>query len=592
MTGTIKPFFGRLLFNDKPIGSGFLCYRDNFVATCYHVIKDVFGQVEAGQEVVFECLPSGRQIPARITPLQDIENDIVVLELTRPADDVMAPQLAETTQIPPHTPFSTMGYGYFETNANQHTYVSATGTIVGWTGFENRNLIQVKSSDLLNGLSGAPIYVEDYGIVGVLLGRDDSDPSKPSFGEHLGYVIPIHHLIALLERTVRPEFARSGIGVFISYKSDDRKTVREYYDALQLRGVSRLWMDQQALVAGNIWRNEIAEAIATRSVMIVFVTPKALQSEEVKKEYLFAIEKGLLIIPIILKDSTPEDLRVLAPPLADRHILNAIQMGMQAVIEALCDLLPRSPYRWKEDSMCHVPDDGPCILGDPNHQIAELSLDEFWISRTVVTANEYLCFVKADGYNRAEFWSGDTRAQWGRRGGQYIWIQEKFETYANQSPDFPMSRITWYEAMAYSRWFSYMTFHEFTLPDKLQWEKAARGTQGLLYPWGTWKEGVANTKELGKNRILRCGELGSGGNSPYGCQDMAGNVWEWTQSLAATKGADDPRVIKGGSYKQRRGQAYTYLDRHSFPVPESSDVQDAIGFRLVTAKDPSYIRES
>jgi formylglycine-generating enzyme required for sulfatase activity len=593
MMNSNKPNFGRLLFEDQPLGSAFLCHNNNLVATCYHILEQAFGSVDEGQVLTFEFLPGGYQTSARVTKLQDRENDIVVLELTEPDHDFMATSLVKTLDISPGTAFSTMGYGHFDSE-RQHRYMSATGTIAGWMGYENRKLLQLKSSDILDGLSGAPIYVEGQGIVGILTGRYESDPGKTSFGEHIAYAVPIHHLIALLEHTSRPEFVHSGKGVFISYKSEDREEVRKYYDEFRLRGVYRVWMDQKALIAGDIWRDEIAEAITTRSVLIVFVTPKALASEEVKKEYILALEKGLQVIPVILADCSPEILREKAPELANRHVLNVLKVGMQTVVEELCRLLPRSPYIWDNQDMCHVPDVGICKLGEPNHA-AEMQLDEFWISKHVVTANEYLCFVKGGGYKNEEFWLGNTRVDWGRS-GQYIWIEEKFEAYATTHPDFPMSQVTWYEAMAYARWFSYQTFHEFTLPDKWQWEKAARGNEGLLYPWGRWKEGIANTKELGQNRVLRCGELGDEGNSPYGCQDMAGNVWEWTRSSAVTRGDETdqyhiPRVIKGGSYRQRRGQACAYFEMHQFPVPQSTDVQDAVGFRLITTANPSHIRK-
>lgn len=232
----------------------------------------------------------------------------------------------------------------------------------------------------------------------------------------------------------------------------------------------------------------------------------------------------------------------------------------------------------------------------PQHS---LTLPTFWMARFPVTIGQFRSFVAERGYSPVE--------------------ASSLEGSANH----PVAFVSWHDAMAYSRWLEERLRGlavrmekptgpwaalasgklRVSLPSEAEWEKAARGTDGRLYPWGS--EADPNRSNCGDTGLLEASAVGgfSGGASPYGCEEMSGNVWEWTRSLrgedvmkpefsypyAAGDGREDLeassqvlRVLRGGAfYGASRLVRCAYRD-WSLPDFRSGN----IGFRVVLSPFP------
>src|SRR5262245_37287242 len=130
----------------------------------------------------------------------------------------------------------------------------------------------------------------------------------------------------------------------------------------------------------------------------------------------------------------------------------------------------------------------------------------FFIDLTEVTNEQYQKFVDAKGYTPPPVWQGN-----------------HFPVDANKVP---VTDVTWEDVKAYAEWLG----DGKRLPTEEEWEFAARGTDGRIYPWGPeWAPNLSNSKsdDNEKQRLIEVG-LFPKGASPFGLLDMSGNAWEWT----------------------------------------------------------------
>ena len=157
-----------------------------------------------------------------------------------------------------------------------------------------------------------------------------------------------------------------------------------------------------------------------------------------------------------------------------------------------------------------------------------VTLPAFSIARYPVTNAQWRLFLEsADGYDTSDWWS-EEGWRWKQEVSDRtppLWREQGYNGL-NQ----PVVGVCWYEANAFCRWMSKQLGYPVYLPSEAQWEKAARGTDGRLYPWGdAWDQDRANTKEAELEQPVTVGTFPLG-NSPYDVVDMAGQIFEWTAS--------------------------------------------------------------
>ena len=192
----------------------------------------------------------------------------------------------------------------------------------------------------------------------------------------------------------------------------------------------------------------------------------------------------------------------------------------------------------------------------PQH---ELELPDFWMAKYPVTLAQFSEFVGQIGYRfENSHWNAVAnhpivRVTWLDAIKYCEWLEGQLRVISKQ---FPMKNSPFWQGLAEGK------LHV-CLPSEAEWEKAARGINGRVYPWqGEFDPEKANTDETGIGDTNAVGCF-PGGSSPYGLLDMSGNVWEWTRSLFTDYPYPDKeeerarreslkseglRVIRGGSF--------------------------------------------
>jgi len=202
------------------------------------------------------------------------------------------------------------------------------------------------------------------------------------------------------------------------------------------------------------------------------------------------------------------------------------------------------------------------------HHSHRLHIDSFSIDKYPVTNAQFKKFIDATHYHPKD--DSNFLRDW------------KDGTYPSGWENKPVTWISLEDARAYASWAGKR------LPHEWEWQYAAQGTDGRLYPWGnSWDAAAVPVPDQGRDlRGPDAVNAHPAGASPFGVEDLAGNVWQWTDEFLDehTRGG----ILRGGSYYQPQGsiwyfpQAYR-LDQHSklLLMAPSKDRAGTLGFRCV-----------
>jgi len=393
--------------------------------------------------------------------------------------------------------------------------------------------------------------------------------------------------------------------VFLAYSHQDEAFAHRLAANLRDQGVA-LWVDRWDIQPGTDWDQAIDDAAYDCGRFLIVLSPTAVRSPDVRGELRIAIAERKPIIPVLYRACRiPRQLQLVqyvdftacgpddGPAL--RAVLGALGVGAghelatntrmpgpDAQMEPTAAPVspppvqePRQPF---EPEMVRIPA-GEFLMGsDPqkdkdaqnNEQPQQrLHLPEYSITRTPVTNAQYAAFVRAENHRVPNHWKKGAPPQ-----SQY---------------NHPVVNISWHDAMSYCRWLAEKTGRPYTLPTEAQWEKAARGADGRIYPWGnTFDSARCNTKESGVGRTTPVGRYSPAGDSPYGCADMAGNVWEWCltkwrdsyrQPEDNDPAGSESRVLRGGAF-----DFFSRLVRCAYRRSGSPNLHwEDYGFRVVVA---------
>jgi formylglycine-generating enzyme required for sulfatase activity len=384
--------------------------------------------------------------------------------------------------------------------------------------------------------------------------------------------------------------------IFISYARKDAEFAQKINSDLRDRGIPT-WIDEIGIRAFEDWPKRIAKAIKECEALLVVLSPESMSSSWVERELAYADSNGKRVLPIVYQEcDLPADFELRFGNVQRMNfargnyednlpqLLNAItqltgwgdtspitevitKTSKDVVLE---DDVKRKPKPRKRESTIRItsPIDlemkrvpaGEFLIGsdpDKDRHAAQneqpqhyVYVSEFYISKYPVTKTQYAMFVLSAHHSPPGHW--------------------KKGTFVSGFDNHPIVNVTWDDATAFCEWLSQQTGKNLRLPTEAEWEKAARGTDERIYPWGNeWDGKKCHSSgdfftSFTRVSTAAVGQCSPSGDSPYGVSDMSGNVWEWCLDWFDERAypkrikapVKNPTGPKSGTYHVARGGSW------------------------------------
>lgn len=270
-----------------------------------------------------------------------------------------------------------------------------------------------------------------------------------------------------------------------------------------------------------------------------------------------------------------------ATSVGTRHAVSETPPAPTPVKPRAIDLLP-APFAW-----CSVPAGKVLLVPDDSDKKNSYLKQDTWfdvpafqMGKYPITNGQYAKFLQAGGYEQKSWWTADGWQQRQKEG----WTQPRYWADSKwNGAEQPVVGVSWYESVAFCLWLSETTGEQIMLPTEQQWQRAAQGDEGRIYPWGKgWDAKRCNTKESGIGKTTPVRQYEGKGDSPFGVVDMAGNVWEWclTDYYSGNQDINSQAISRG-----LRGGSWDYFSSFARAVYRLNSLPyywyDYRGFRVV-----------
>ena len=384
--------------------------------------------------------------------------------------------------------------------------------------------------------------------------------------------------------------------IFLSYASQDREPAQAIYLALRDQG-HKVFFDRTDLPAGEEFHNRIRAAIEDSQLFLFLISPNAIDAGSYTLTELDIAEKASVRrlpvalgkldvgqLPAVLKAVTflESDGNLPAAVAAEVHRIAAVRRRRRlkyvcaaAAILAICGALfyaingqSKNAVVGTDGAPAVLIPSGVFIMGDGEESPRrEIFVDAFYLDKYEVTVARYAAFSKASGNVKLP--------------------QEWDSVDLTNAAELPVVGVDWQDAQSYCQWSGRR------LPTEAEWEKAARGNDERKFPWGNDAPNDERARFLKayENPVYKDGVARVGshpkGTSPFGIDDLSGNVWEWVADwfgesfphadVRNPKGPNSgsARVLRGGGWYDPPERVTATKRMHA--PPEHRD--DSIGFR-------------